>query len=445
MASRRHTLLLTVAMAVVLALVLGLAWFSTRGGGAEVDAVPVGQIDTRPKTSGEISRPPQSDGGSRLSEIPAPSLSVVVVGPGGLPLSLAEIVATGPAGVRQATGRARWNDAEIGEWAIEITHEGYLPARERLTLVDGLEAELVVTMHDSVDVHGRVVDILGTPLPRTPVNFTLEGATTTTAQRGKATAGAMTDNQGEFEVQLAASGDYRLAIGSTRRPRLVAPEPVALSPGRHEVDIVTPGASGVSVLVDDLPSDALKEEGVVQARLYVHSAAKDPGSGAGPRREGRRLPDPSALPRRSDTADDKAEREGMRRLGTGKSENRKSPPAAQEGESNGERRGGGQGMGSDWVHKVSQPLGTDGTAFFRGLDPEREYRLVLEYRRVRFQATRGFRLDPSRSTNLRTALPPLPLGPDGKRLRGVAEPMEVWVEYRSSGDDAQEIGFHWKE
>ena len=459
MPGQKKSILLGGALLIGATLVAGLAWMLRATDSDDGEVLGIGGASssrpTRPATSPGGNR---EGGGTRLTEIPKPRLSVIPVSASGLPLLDAKIVATGPAGEREATGRATWDDVELGDWVIVVSDEGYLDFRQELTIIDGAQPELVITMHDSVTIRGKLIDSTGGPVSGISILFDREGARV--PLKGKF-GRARSNTRGEFEAMLGAASGYLITVGERGSRLLRSDEAIPLKPGVHELDIVVAGTGSARLLLDSPPKDLVQENSKAHARLYRR---KDPSLAAGggpaqrrnpePRKDRRDLSEQTSAQRigGSQEPSDSPHTIGTKKLkglgkGRGRSSNSESqpPPEAEKPSPREIHPGGVRWMGNDWVHVASQEIGPDGAADFGGLQGDREYRVVIEYRRVKYQASRGFYYQDGRSISLRTSLPSAPTGSDGKRLRGVVHPIEVFVDYTPPGPEVLGIGFHWRE
>ncbi|MFT5051610.1 MAG: hypothetical protein ACI8QZ_003029 [Chlamydiales bacterium] len=386
--------------------------------------------------------------GARMATISDPALTIIVVGPAGLPLHTATIVASRDGEQYETTGRAAWDEISVGDWQIDVTLDGYLDAHKKISVIDGGHANVVITMYRSVDIRGRIVDTMGAVVPSTMIQFQREGDEAQDSKSNRGLRRVVTDEDGAFSMNLEEAGEYRLIVGAKASPLLAMEEPVDLAPGILELEVVIQGAGSVELKLTNLPELAKAKDGLLRARIYVRRARNRT---AGEKPSG--LTDPSA-PRKTrpgrptrDNApiDDPGDSQSGRkphRLNTAR------PDRVTEGtEQNADKQpdpSGMQPLGPEWTHKVSTTVSPDGTASFARLTARREYRLVLEMRRVQFQSIQSFRVDPERLVTLQANVPTMPADAGANARHNAILPLNLIVNYQSSGADIPEPGFYWK-
>jgi len=450
MSQRKNSGILIGGVILAAVLVLGLITLLNNIGGSAGGPRLEQDAQLAPSQAQDLAPVSTSDpDASRMAAILDPALTIIPVNPSGLPLHTAKIVVRMGGEMREATGRGEWEDIPVGEWEVEITSDGFMDAHERVTVIDGGQADLVVTMHRSIEISGQIVDTFGATIGGTLISFQKAEPTSEETRPNRGRGIVTTQPDGTFATMLKDSGDYHVAVGPLNAPLLEMEEPIELVPGVHELDVVIQGLGSVELSLTDLPAAARTKEGLLTARIYTRKAKT-----ANTReRKGPGLHDPSAPQRGTppslpDAGDDATSTAKRHRLGS-----RKSTPETKPDDGSGGDAGdtqpeaeafGIQPLGAEWKHKVSRVVDLDGRATFTRLTARQEYRLVLEFRKVKFQATQSFRVDSNRLVTLQAAIPPLSEGAGGKARRKALLPMVVFVNYRSSGTDSREPGFYWK-
>lgn len=170
--------------------------------------------------------PPQRTGSAVVT-----GLVISTDAPAG-PVRRARVMLTSPAlpmriaGITDDEGRFRIERIPPGQYSVEAVKDGYLttalgaprPGRpgRRLTLVDGREESVTLSLTRGSVISGTIVDAQGAPVPFVNVTAQRFSYHATTGERlPMASASAASDDRGAYRIFGLAPGDYLVAASTT--------------------------------------------------------------------------------------------------------------------------------------------------------------------------------------------------------------------------------------